>query len=255
MTKSMKLKGQHALITGGGTGIGAAIARALSAQGALVTLVGRRQETLEVACVGIGFFQVADVTDRKQVDRAMAGAREVQGPISILVNNAGAAESAAFAKVSVAQWRAMMAVNLDGVFNCCQAALPELLAAKNGRIVTVASTAGLKGYAYTAAYGASKHGAIGLMRALAAEYAGTNLTANAVCPGFTDTDLVTEVVARIRDKTGRSEAEARAELSRFNPQGRLVTPEEVAAAVLWLCLPESQAMTGQAIAVAGGEIG
>lgn len=250
----MKLRGQHALVTGGGTGIGAAIARALAAEGAAITLVGRRQETLEVACVGIGFFQVADVTDRAQVDRAVAGARDVQGPISILVNNAGAAQSAAFAKVSVAEWRAMMAVNLDGMFNCCQSALLDLLAAPNGRIVTVASTAGLKGYAYTAAYAAAKHGAVGLTRALAAEFATTNLTVNAVCPGFTDTDLVTEAVERIRDKTGRSEAEARAELARFNPQGRLVTPAEVAAAVLWLALPESQAMTGQAIAVAGGEV-
>jgi NAD(P)-dependent dehydrogenase (short-subunit alcohol dehydrogenase family) len=250
----MKLKRQHALITGGGTGIGAAIARALAAEGAAITLVGRRQETLEVACVGLGFFQVADVTDRAQVDRAFAGARDVQGPVSILVNNAGAADSAAFAKITVEAWRAMMAVNLDGLFNCCQAALPDLLAAKHGRIVNVASTAGLKGYAYTAAYGAAKHGAVGLTRALAAEFAATNLTVNAVCPGFTDTDLVSEAVAKIRDTTGRSEAEARAELARFNPQGRLVTPAEVAAAVLWLCLPESQAMTGQAIAVAGGEI-
>jgi NAD(P)-dependent dehydrogenase (short-subunit alcohol dehydrogenase family) len=250
----MKLKGQHALITGGGTGIGAAIARALAAEGAAITLVGRRQETLEVACVGIGFFQVADVTDRTQVDRAVAGAREVQGPISILVNNAGAAHSASFAKLTVEGWRQMMAVNLDGVFNCCQSALPDLLKAKHGRIVTVASTAALKGYPYTAAYGAAKHGALGLTRALAAEFAKTSLTVNAVCPGFTDTDLATEAVAQLREKTGRTENEARAELAQFNPQKRLVTPEEVAAAVLWLSLPESQAMNGQAIAVAGGEI-
>jgi NAD(P)-dependent dehydrogenase (short-subunit alcohol dehydrogenase family) len=250
----MKLKGRHALITGGGTGIGAAIARALAAEGAAVTLVGRRREQLEIACTGSGFFEVADVTDRAQVDAAIASARALQGPIAILVNNAGAAESAPFAKIDADGWRRMMAVNLDGVFNCCQAALPDLLAAEAGRIVTIASTAGLKGYAYTAAYGASKHGAIGLMRALAAEFAKTSLTANAVCPGFTDTDLVAEAVANIRDRTGRSDAEARAELARFNPQGRLVSPEEVAATVLWLCLPESQAINGQAIAVAGGEI-
>jgi len=250
----MKLKGRHALITGGGTGIGRAVALALSQEGAAITLVGRRREPLEIACTGIGFFEVADVTDRAQVDRAIEGARKAQGPISILINNAGAAESAPFAKVSQDSWRRMMAVNLDGVFNCCQAALSDLLAADAGRIVTIASSAGLKGYAYTAAYAASKHGAVGLTRALAVEYARTNLTVNAVCPGFTDTDLVDDVVTRIRDKTGRSAEEARAELARFNPQGRLVTPQEVAAAAVWLCLPESQSMTGQAIAVAGGEL-
>lgn len=250
----MRLEGRHALITGGGTGIGRAVAAALAGEGAAVTLVGRRREPLEIACTGIGFFEVADVTDRAQVDRAFASARETQGPVSILVNNAGAAESAPFAKVTWESWRRMMAVNLDGVFNCCQAALPDLLAAEAGRIVTIASSAGLKGYAYTSAYAASKHGAVGLTRALAVEYARTNLTVNAVCPGFTDTDLTSAAVARIRDKTGRSEEEARAELARFNPQGRLVTAQEVAAAVLWLCLPESQSMTGQAIAVAGGEL-
>ncbi len=177
----MKLEGRHALITGGGTGIGRAVAAALAGEGAAVTLVGRRREPLEIACTGIGFFEVADVTDRAQVDRAFASARETQGPVSILVNNAGAAESAPFAKVTWESWRRMMAVNLDGVFNCCQAALPDLLAAEAGRIVTIASSAGLKGYAYTSAYAASKHGAVGLTRALAVEYARTNLTVNAVC--------------------------------------------------------------------------
>jgi len=250
----MRLKGHHAIITGGGTGIGAAIARTLSGEGARVTLIGRRREMLEVASTGSGFFEVADVTDRAEVDKAFENARALQGPISILVNNAGAADSAPFGKVTGESWRRMMAVNLDGVFNCCQAALSDLLAAASGRIVTIASTAGLKGYAYTAAYTASKHGAVGLMRALAVEYAKSNLTANAVCPGFTDTDLVSEAVAKITEKTGRSEDEGRAELARFNPQGRLVTPEEVAETVLWLCLPESRSMTGQAIAVAGGEV-
>ncbi len=250
----MKLTGHHAIVTGGGTGIGAAIARALAAEGARITLIGRRREPLEIVCTGIGFFEVADVTDRAQVDRAFASARESQGPVSILVNNAGAAESAPFPKLSGESWRRMMAVNLDGVFHCCQAALPDLLAAENGRIVTIASTAGLVGYRYTAAYTAAKHGAVGLMRALAAELASTSLTVNAVCPGFTDTDLVAQAITRISDKTGRSIDEARAELARLNPQGRLVTPEEVAATVLWLCLPESRSVTGQAIAVAGGEV-
>ncbi|MDQ4086477.1 MAG: SDR family oxidoreductase [Pseudomonadota bacterium] len=251
-----RLAGHHAVITGGGTGIGAAIARALAAEGAKLTLVGRRREKLEE--VGSEPFDAlvapADVTRRDEVQGCFALAREAQGPITILVNNAGAAESAAFAKVTEEAWRRTMAVNLDALLHCCQAALPDLLEAEAGRIVTIASTAGLKGYAYSAPYVAAKHGAIGLTRALAAELAKTNVTVNAVCPGFTDTEIVADAVVKIGEKTGRSETEARAELARFNPQRRLVAPEEVAAAVVWLCLPESRSITGQAIAVAGGEV-
>ena len=151
-------------------------------------------------------------------------------------------------------WRRTMAVNLDALLYCCQAALPDLLAAEAGRIVTIASTAGLKGYAYTAPYVAAKHGAVGLTRALAAELARTNVTANAVCPGFTDTEMVAEGLANIQAKTGRSTEESLDALLRFNPQRRLVDPQEVAATVLWLCLPESRSINGQAIAVAGGEV-
>jgi len=252
----MKLAGRHAVVTGGGSGIGAAIARALTADGAAVTLIGRRRDALEqvAATLPSAAIAPADITSRTEIDAAFATARAAHGPISILVNNAGAAPSAPFAKVTAEGWRSAMAINLDALFDCCQSALPDLLAAEAGRIVTIASTAGLKGYAYTAPYVASKHGAIGLMRALAVELAKTGVTANAVCPGFTETDIVADAIANIRAKTGRSEDDARAELAKFNPQKRLIAPEEVASAVVWLCLPENRSITGQAIAVAGGEV-
>jgi NAD(P)-dependent dehydrogenase (short-subunit alcohol dehydrogenase family) len=241
----MRLAGRHAFVTGGGTGIGAAVARALAAEGARLTLVGRRLEMLEETAHSIRssrandvFTCSADVTDPEQVAAAFAAAREAQGPVSILVNNAGAAVSAPFAKVTPAQWRETMAINLDALLHCCQAALPDLLAADAGRIVTIASMAGLHGFAYAAPYIAAKHGAVGLMRALAAEYAGTRLTANAVCPGFVDSDMTVRSVAAISAKTGRTAEAARAELARLNPSGRLIAPEEVAAAVLDLLVSQ-----------------
>jgi len=245
----VRLTGHHALITGGGTGIGAAIARALGAEGAKLTLIGRRRDKLEE--VGGGDFDVlvapADVTIREEVDRAFALAREAQGPITILINNAGAAAGVPFAKVTEGLWRDMMAVNLDGMFHCCQAALPDLLAAQAGRIVTIASMAGLHGFAYAAPYIAAKHGAVGLTRALAAEYAQKNMRVNAVCPGFVDSDMTVRSVANITDKTGRSAEEARAELARLNPSGRLISPQEVAAAVLDLVVSERN---GEAVEIA-----
>jgi NAD(P)-dependent dehydrogenase (short-subunit alcohol dehydrogenase family) len=251
----VRLAGQHAVITGGGTGIGAATARLLAGEGARVTILGRRPEPLERVSGSSGMFcATADVTDRVQVEAALASARAAQGPVTILVNNAGAAESAPFAKVTPEAWQRIIGVNLEALLHCCQAALPDLLAADAGRIVTIASTAGLKGYAYSAPYVAAKHGAVGLTRALAAEFARTKLTVNAVCPGFTETDMATEAAAKIAGKTGRSPEQAFAQLASFNPQGRLVSPEEVADAVLWLCLPESRSINGQAIAVAGGEV-
>jgi NAD(P)-dependent dehydrogenase (short-subunit alcohol dehydrogenase family) len=256
----MRLAGQHAVVTGGGTGIGAAIARALAAEGAKLTLVGRREERLRATAEilrssreGVALC-AADVTDRSQVDAAFAAGREANGPITILINNAGAAASAPFPKLEAEAWRATMAVNLDALLHTCQAALPDLLEAEHGRIVTVASTAGLKGYGITAAYVAAKHGAIGLTRALAIEFAKTRMTVNAVCPGFTETDLLKQSIETIVEKTGRSAAEAHALLAQFNPQGRLVHPAEVADAVVWLCLPESRSINGQAIAIAGGEV-
>jgi NAD(P)-dependent dehydrogenase (short-subunit alcohol dehydrogenase family) len=245
----VRLAGRHALITGGGTGIGAAVARALAAEGAKLTLVGRRREPLETIAQEIRsvFCCTADVTDRAQVDAAFATARAAHGPISILVNNAGAAAGLPFAKVTEAQWRDLLAVNLDGVFHCCQAALPDLLAAEAGRIVTIASMAGLHGFAYAAPYIAAKHGAVGLTRALAAEYAGTRLRVNAVCPGFVETEMTLRSVANITAKTGRSAEAARAELVRLNPSGRLIAPDEVAAAVVELVRSDRN---GEAVEIA-----
>lgn len=245
----MRLAGRHALITGGGTGIGAAVAGALAAEGVKLTLVGRRRGPLEEVAGRLQSATIctADVTDRAQVDAAFAEARVANGPVTILVNNAGAAAGVPFAKVTESLWRDMLAVNLDGMFHCCQAALPDLLAAEAGRIVTVASMAGLHGFAYAAPYIAAKHGAVGLTRALAAEYAQTKLRVNAVCPGFVDTDMTVQSVATITSKTGRSAKDARAELARLNPSGRLIMPEEVAAAVLDLVLSERN---GEAVEVA-----
>lgn len=253
------LQGKHALVTGGGRGIGLACARALLLRGAKVTLAGRDFATLvqaqqELRALGEVAIQTVDVADETSVNEGFAAAAQRFGRIDILVNNAGQARPAPFLKTDTAHWQQMLAVNLSGVFHCCQAALPAMLDAGWGRIVNVASTAGLTGYRYVAGYVAAKHGVVGLTRALALEVAAKGVTVNAVCPGYTETDIVKDAIANIVSKTGRTEEEARAELAAGNPQKRLVQAEEVANAVAWLCQPDSAAMNGQAIAVAGGEV-
>src|SRR6516164_1849420 len=245
----------HALITGGGRGIGREIASALVCAGATVTVLGRDRARLDdaVAAGAAHFAAVADVSDQAAISAAIAEAAARQ-PIDILIANAGIAESAPFAKSDIALFRRMMDVNFMGVVHSIQTALPSMKGRPYGRIIAVASTAGLKGYAYVSAYAAAKHAVIGLMRSLALELANTPITVNAVCPGFTDTDLVAGSIDNIMKKTGRSRDQAVAELSKHNPQGRLVTPKEVADTVLWLCGEGASAITGQMIAVAGGEI-
>jgi NAD(P)-dependent dehydrogenase (short-subunit alcohol dehydrogenase family) len=245
----------NALVTGGGRGIGRAIAAELVRAGATVTVLGRQRGALDdaVAAGDAHFAEVADVAEQASVSEAIAKAATRQ-PIDILVANAGIAESAPFAKSDAALFRRMIDVNLMGVVYSVQAVLPSMKECPYGRIVAIASTAGLKGYAYVSAYSAAKHAVIGLVRSLALELANTRITANAVCPGFTDTDLVAGSIDIIMKKTGRSREQAIAELAKHNPQGRLIAPKEVADTVLWLCGEGAGAITGQAIAVAGGEI-
>jgi 3-hydroxybutyrate dehydrogenase len=248
-------RSSHALVTGGGRGIGREIASALAHAGATVTVLGRNGTALDgaVAAGSAHFAAIADVADQAAVNAAIAAAATRQ-PIDILIANAGIAESAPFLKSDPALFRRMIDVNFMGVVHAVQAVLPAMRERRYGRIIAVASTAGLKGYAYVSAYSAAKHAVVGLVRSLALELASDGVTVNAVCPGFTDTDLVAGSIENIMKKTGRSREQAVEELSRHNPQGRLVTPAEVANTVLWLCGEGASAITGQAIAVAGGEI-
>lgn len=249
------LEGKHAVVTGGGRGIGAAIAGALAAQGAILTIMGRDAVRLKAHAQVLGASDVAvDIADPDSVAAAFARAEAQAGPIEILINNAGIVASAPFARTDLTLWTQMLSVNLTGTYLCCSQVIPGMLQREYGRVVNVASTAGLTGYAYVTAYCAAKHGVVGLTRALAMETARGNVTVNAVCPGYTETDMVGNAIDTIVRKTGKSADEARAAIVARNPQQRLVRPEEVANATLWLCMPGSEAITGQAIAVAGGEL-
>ncbi|MFC7459891.1 SDR family NAD(P)-dependent oxidoreductase [Hydrogenophaga defluvii] len=248
---------RHALVTGGGQGIGAAIAQALVARGLNVTVLGRRLAVVQALADTNPEHLLAvsaDVADPAQVAAAVAQAEARFGPVDVLVNNAGQAQTAPFLKMDLALWHQMLSVNLTGTLVCTQAVLPGMVARGWGRVVNVASTAGQVGYAYVSAYCAAKHGVVGLTKSLALEMAKKGVTVNAVCPGYTETDIVRESIERVVAKTGRSAEEARAEFVKSNPQGKLVLPEQVADAVAWLCGEGASAVTGQSISVAGGEV-
>ena len=249
------LNGRHALVTGGGRGIGRAIAAALSGAGATVTVLGRQDGPLKdaVAAGHAHNYVVADVTDEAAVNAAVRQTAD-RGPIDILVANAGSAVSVPFMKGTAQQFRDMFDLNVMGVVHTARAVLPDMTKRRYGRIVVNASVAGLKGYAYVTAYCAAKHAAVGLVRALAQETVNSGVTVNAVCPGYTDTDLVGAAITHVTQKTGRTQDQAVADMLKDKPIDRLITPQEVAAAVLFLCSAEASAITGTTLAVAGGEI-
>jgi NAD(P)-dependent dehydrogenase (short-subunit alcohol dehydrogenase family) len=249
----LELEGRHALITGGGTGIGAAAAEHLNAAGAKLSLLGRRLEPLQAVAEGLGATAIrCDVTDAERVRAAFDEARGANGPIDILVVNAGIAESAPFHKMSRESWNRIIATNLTAAFDCAHAAIGDLLESDNGRLVFVASVASLRGVPYAAHYAVSKHGLLGLMRSLAAEYAKTKLTVNAVCPGYVDTPMTDQSVARVSEITGRTAEDSRSIITSMNASGRLVDPQAIGNVIAMLCLPVSRDINGAAITIDGG---
>ena len=245
----MSLTGKTVLITGGGTGVGADLARGFAGAGAGVIVAGRRLGPLEQVAGETGGRAVqVDVTDEASVAAMYLAA----GPVDIVIANAGASASAPFGKVGLGDWQAMLDVNLTGTFLTLRDGLRQMTGW--GRLIAVASTAGLKGYAYVAPYAAAKHGVVGLIRSLALEVARKPITANALCPGFLDTEMTDRSVANIVEKTGMSSEDARSRLASTNPQKRLIQPAEVTAAALWMCAPGSEGMNGQAVPIAGGEV-
>jgi NAD(P)-dependent dehydrogenase (short-subunit alcohol dehydrogenase family) len=247
------LEGRHALITGGGTGIGAAAAIELGNAGAKLSLLGRRMAPIQHTAVRTGgtAFQ-CDVTEAGAIERAFNEARAANGPIDLLVVNAGIAESAPFHKMTRESWDRIIGTNLTAAFECARAAIGDLLKSENGRLVFIASVASIRGVPYAAHYAASKHGLLGLSRSLAAEYAKTNLTVNAVCPGYVDTPMTDQSVARVSEITGRSEEDSRGAITNMNASGRLVDPDAIAKIILMLCLPLSRDINGAAITIDGG---
>lgn len=250
------LENRHALVTGGGTGLGAAISVALADAGAKVTIVGRRRDPLEALAARHSGIRAAtaDVTSELSIASVFGEAIANNGPLSIVVANAGIAESAPFSRTSLEAFDRMIAVNLTGVFLTLREGARAMAGSKWGRLVVIASLAGLRGYSYVAPYCAAKHGAVGLMRSLAMEFSETGITVNAVCPGYAATPMLEQSVALIVTKTGRSAADARKKLAGINPSGRLVEPGEVAEAVLKLCSPAADGVTGKAIQIPEGAV-
>jgi NAD(P)-dependent dehydrogenase (short-subunit alcohol dehydrogenase family) len=247
------LAGRHALITGGGTGIGAAAAAQLNAAGAKLSLLGRRMEPLQAVAGSYGGSAIqCDVTDGPRIAAAFDEARAANGPIDLLIVNAGIAESAPFHKMTRESWDRIIATNLTAAFECSRAAIGDLLNSENGRLVFVASVASIRGVPYASHYAASKHGLLGLMRSLAAEYAKTSLTVNAVCPGYVDTPMTDQSVARVSEITGRSAGDARTAITSMNASGRLVDPEAIGNVIAMLCLPLSRDINGAAVTIDGG---
>jgi len=256
MKQPRALSDCHAVVTGGSRGIGEAIAKKLSSLGIRISLMGRELELLKQKSAELpkSCAVSVDVSDEDSIRQAFAKAQSSFGSIDILVNNAGMVESAPFTKTQTAMWQRIVDVNMTGTFLCARYALSDMQKQGWGRIINVASTAGLKGYPFVSAYTAAKHGVIGLTRSLALETARENITVNAICPGYTETDLLTHSLDNIVAKTGRPLDEARETLLDNNPQHRFIQPREVAEAVAWLCQPGTESITGQAITIAGGEV-